>query len=105
MKMEIEAVPRMTIDQFAKLADLTMTCRESVTRIGTASAWTAIFKHTEVMEGGMLVSDSGRGRTMEEAIQDYARKISQKRIATGAYTKDRREFQVPLLIEEEKVKP
>jgi hypothetical protein len=56
------------------------------------------FKDGEVMQGGCLVSCSGNGNTVDEALKDYSKQISDKRLAFGAYTPQRKEIQFPKVI-------
>lgn len=56
------------------------------------------FKKGEVMQGGCLISSSGSGNTIDEALQDYAKKISFTRMAFGAYTNNREEISFPKLV-------
>ena len=55
------------------------------------------FKQGESMEGGCLVFHSGNGNTVDEALSDYCKQISCRRMAFGAYTPDRKEIQFPKL--------
>ena len=57
--------------------------------------WMAEFPDCELMEDGCLASAYGNGKTPDEAIRDYVNQIAGKRIAIGAYTDGRREFNVP----------
>ena len=56
------------------------------------------FENAEVMEGGCLVGEYGNGSTIDEALKDYCREISNCRIVFGAYTNERKEVQFPKLI-------
>jgi len=56
------------------------------------------FKKGESMEGGCLVSHSGNGNTVAEALQDYSKQISCRRMAFGAYTPERKEIQFPKIV-------
>ena len=56
------------------------------------------FKQGESMEGGCLVSHSGNGNTIDEALQDYCKQISCRRMAFGAYTDSRKEITFPKLV-------
>lgn len=53
------------------------------------------FKKGESMEGGCLVSYSGNGNTVDEALQDYSKQISCRRMVFNAYTNERKEIQFP----------
>lgn len=56
-------------------------------------------EYCEIKEDGGLLSLQGNGKTWEEAVSDYARQISGKRLVFDAYGKDRAEFQCPILTE------
>jgi hypothetical protein len=47
------------------------------------------------MESGCLGSICGRGSTPNEALSEYAKMIAGKRLAFGAYTDNRQEFDIP----------
>ena len=59
------------------------------------------FEKAEVMEGGCLIEKHGDGNTIDEAIKDYCREVSNCRIAFGAYTNERKEIQFPKLVHTE----
>jgi len=56
------------------------------------------FKDGESMEKGCLVTYSGNGNTIDEALSDYASEISCRRMVYGAYTNDRKEITLPKII-------
>jgi hypothetical protein len=56
------------------------------------------FEHAEVMEGGCLAGKYGNGSTIDEAIKDYCKEVSNCKIAFGAYTPERKEVQFPKLV-------
>jgi len=56
------------------------------------------FLYGEVMTGGCLMGASGNGCTIDAALQDYCKEISNTRMAFGAYTSNRKEVEVPKLI-------
>ena len=56
------------------------------------------FDDGEVMENGMLLSDHGNGNTINEALKDYANRISGKRLAFYATTQNRIEVVMPKLV-------
>ena len=49
------------------------------------------FQDCETKDGMFLVGTFGRGKTFEEACEDYVRKISGKMIVFHAYTDSRKE--------------
>jgi hypothetical protein len=56
------------------------------------------FKEGESMEGGALISYSGNGNTVDEALRHFCEKISCRRIAFNSFTPERKEIQMPKLI-------
>jgi len=92
MKIIRELQPRDTIEAFAEKHGLTMSVVEYSWGFG------ASFEHAETLSGSILTSEYGMGAIEDDAIADYARKISKKRLvinATGG--ESRREIQVPIL--------
>lgn len=69
---------------------------ERPANFGSPRFW-AHFEQGESMEGGCLVGHSGNGNTVDEALRDYCRIISGKKMAFGAYTPERKEIQFPIL--------
>ncbi len=49
------------------------------------------FQNSEIKDGMFLVGEYGRGKTFEEACEDYIHKISGKTIVFDAYTDSRKE--------------
>lgn len=50
---------------------------------------------TEVKDGVMLISVHGNGPTVVDAIKDLAPRLLSKRLVVNAYSRNRREIQVP----------
>ena len=61
------------------------------------SPFYACFKGAESMEDGCLVGRYGNGNTVDEALSDYCKQISCRRMVFGAYTPERKEIQFPYL--------
>jgi hypothetical protein len=97
MKIKRYNLDRMTIEAFAMKYNLTMEIRERNTK-DSGSRFYAEFEGAEVMRHGFLVGEFGNGRTEGEAINNYAKSISGKRLAIRAYTSQRREIKVPILL-------
>ncbi len=58
--------------------------------------WCVSFMHGEEMSGGLLGSVFGRGRTVNAAMQAFAKALRGKRMAFNAGNKERRrEFNIP----------
>lgn len=88
--------PPMAIEDFADEHDLTMAVTERSNL--NLPRFYAAFEHTEIVNRSVLIGEYGNGNTEEEAIRDYASKISKKRIAINAYRDSRRELTVPEVI-------
>ena len=85
-----------SLEAFADAHALTMIVRERgehSSRYG--KRFYAHFDGVEVMDRGMLVTDTGNGDTPEEAIEDYLGRLRGKRIAIRAYRPERVEVDVP----------
>jgi hypothetical protein len=89
MKIEFEAIPTGTIEEFADHYGLTMFVSERETDVGDKDRYCASFRGVEVREGRCLASRSGFGPTPEAAIADYARWLSLKPIAINAFQPER----------------
>lgn len=102
MKIDTHAHPRMTLEEFADAHGLVMEVRERRADLGFPeghpSRWYAKFTGAEIAERGMLASVSGNGSTPEDAITDYGRRISERDLVVGAYTPERREIRVPVIV-------
>jgi len=103
MEIKYDKIQRMTISEFADMHDLNMVVRERHTGHGDNSLprFYASFEHSEVSDRCMLIGKYGDGDTPEEAIKDYAKEISEKKLVLNAYRKNRVEIQVPCLLDEE----
>ncbi len=55
------------------------------------------FPGCEVIEGRFLYGNIGNGETMDEALADYAKQLSNKTIVFNAYTNEREEIECPKL--------
>jgi hypothetical protein len=89
----------MTLEEFADKHGLVMEVHERNRPVGDPMRYYAHFTDAEVRsENGMfLSSDHGNGRTPEEAIAHYARRIEMKtlRVERGVDWKD---IEVPRLV-------
>lgn len=56
------------------------------------------FLDGESSEGGCLITYSGNGNTVDEALIDYCKKVSSRRMVFNSYTTDRKEIVFPKLI-------
>ncbi len=103
MKVDVKAVPEMTLEQFADEHELTL----QVTERGSETLklpcvrhrWHAGFKGVEVKQRSCLMSIYGNGSTKEDAIDDYRQQLSEKSVVVDAYSSKRRDIEVPRLVE------
>lgn len=94
MKTELQLVKEGSIEDFAEEHNLVMqiTEREDPKWFNTEGRFYAHFKSCEVSKGNFLHSISGDGRTPDEAVSNYAKLISQKRLIIDAMSKNRRDI-------------
>lgn len=97
-----ETLPRMTLEEFAKVHGLTLTVKEmdsSLVHEGRAR-WIARFDNSETKRYSgdpMLSSEYGDGHSELAAIMDYCSKISRKVLVLNAMRPDRKEIPVPVI--------
>jgi len=77
-----------------ELAEFTQTQIE-VLYPDTDGNWYAHLTHVEVREPGMLASVSGRGKTCEEALTDYCKRIAGQPLVARAMQNNRIQFAAP----------
>ncbi len=97
MEIETEFLERMSIDEFADKHGLTMKVVERDIDLGPAMRFYAYFNDAEVKLNGVYEGRFGDGATPEDAITDYAKRISLLTIVIDAYSASRREIRVPVL--------
>lgn len=104
MKPTIQALPRMTLAEFADKHGLHLVVRERSARngfpVGHRFRWYARFENTETKDGGILTSTHGNGATPEAAIRDYGEAISEQKLVIDAMRPTRREIDVPVIVED-----
>ena len=103
MKIEHDRFPTGTIEGFADRYDLVMKVTER--RASDLPRYFAHFAHCEVTNGNILSGVCGNGTTTEEAIRDYARRISMSRLVIDAYKNTRREIDAWRFTTEPEVSP
>lgn len=98
MRYEVDPIPTMTLEEFADQHGLVMHVSwfSSAFQSLELRAY-ARFRGAELMCGGMLYSAFGTGSTPEEAVAEYAGRISMRRLVVDAHLPTRREIDVPLL--------
>lgn len=88
----------MTLEEFADAHGLELFVRErSRERSTDTVSFYAYFGCCDVLAGHILRGVIGNGTTMLEAVVDYQKQISGKRLVYGADSSQRREFDVPML--------
>lgn len=104
MKIKINRVNRVSLDEFARVNDLTMEVHERI-KVPDDSPlrYFAYFKNTEVKDCSddhFLLNPCGDGATWDAAVIDYATKI-QGKLLVVLHAEDpqkHREILVPMLI-------
>ena len=97
MEIERHQLEEMTIEEFAENNNLIMEVHERDNP--KLPRCYAHFKHSEIKDGICLSGKFGDGETEQEAIRNYAKEISGQMLVIGAFSNDRRNIQVPRLIE------
>jgi hypothetical protein len=88
----------MSLDEIAEQYKLELRVGECVPGVwsrDTGRRFYAHFAYVEEMINGMLGGPTGRGATPDDAIRDYARALSGKRVAIRAYTDSRQNVTMP----------
>ena len=98
MKIKRKLILQMTIEKFADKHNLTLEVEERRNPSWGVPPIYVNFIDAEVKDGPILRGVIGNGSTEQEAIADYASRISCQRLVIGAYHQDRREIDVPRLI-------
>lgn len=101
MKTIINYRPQSTIEEFADQHDLVMVVTERASAYvspNQSDRFYAKFTGGEIKGNGVLSSVFGNGSTPEEAIENYAKHISEKTLVFDARSIRRKEINVPVLI-------
>ena len=102
MKIKKFLLERMTIEEFGEKNDLVMEIHERYVGrpVLKLDRFYARFSHLDLFDGVFIIGTFGNGNTPEEAIKDYARKLSGQRVLMNAFgNRKEREFRVPVLEE------
>jgi hypothetical protein len=96
MKITLKYLGSMTLSEFADKNNLKMSV--TVTNVG----YHAGFDLIEVKESaGVLASVFGSGETLQEALKDYAKKITHKTLTYNAFSAEKRfDIMTPVLVHE-----
>jgi hypothetical protein len=104
MRIDPPDTVTLTLEQFQFVHRLTLEIqRRDGDFRGTDSEYYAHFKNgvcglVEVKGNGVLIGESGNGRTEKQAIRDYVRRIVGETLVIDAMSGNRREIKVPKLI-------
>lgn len=98
MQIIMNTVSRMTLQGFAEQHNLVMEINErDPNEHPNLPRYYASFEHCEVKGDGVLIGEFGNGETPEEAMENYAKRISNKRLVLLIPGKDRFELKAPML--------
>lgn len=95
--MKIEEIAKKEITDFEKEIGYELVVKQR-SPLTEHEKYYVSFETGEIMKGGCLISNTGNGNTIDEALLDYCKHISYKRMAFGAYTNNRVEIDIPQLI-------
>ena len=104
MKIERHYVEESTIELFAEEQGLVMEVHErgqDILKWRHLDRFYAIFKKVEEKDGSVLRGIYGNGDTPEEAITNYANRLSEKWIVFDAMGPTRRELKTPRFVDNE----
>lgn len=94
MKEELTVEWLIPFRKFAEENDLTLKIH-----VNLDGEFRVSFKNVEIKTGSILSSGNGYGKSKQEAINDYARIISNKLLVVNAYKDNRKEIRCPHLKE------
>lgn len=95
------SVNSITLEKFAEDNNLKLivnTRSQRAIRLHNVKKYYIYFEGVEIEEGCMLISISGNGNTIDEALEDYKQLISGTKMVINAMCKDRKEFNLPEII-------
>ncbi len=93
MKVVLNRSPSQTLLQIGNLHNLILEISERpLPNRLRMPRFTCRFRYTEVKHEGALLVEYGEGRIIEEAIEDYCNKISNKTLVVNAMNSHRLEF-------------
>ena len=99
MKIERYEITKSSIENFADKNGLIMEVHERPYKVGDPERYYAHFKNSEVREGiDCLLGLMGSGSTPDEAIAEYAKRLSLRLLIIDSFLPSRREIKVPRLL-------
>lgn len=98
MQIRMNPVARMTLQEFAEQHNLVMEINErNPNEHPNLLRYYASFECCEVKGDGVLIGEFGDGKTPEDAMEDYTKRISNKVLVFFIPGKDRFELKAPIL--------
>jgi len=99
--MKIKEIENKEILDFEKEIFYELVATERAIHAGSPVGllkWSVQFENSEVMARGCLANIYGNGNTIDEAVKDYCKIVSNCKIAFNAYSDERKEIQFPKLV-------
>ncbi len=99
--MKLNLISTKEILDYEKEIGVELVVTERSIHIGSPaklSRYFVQFETGEICENSMLIGATGNGDTIDQAIADYCHRVSNRKMAFGAYTSDRKEIEMPKLI-------
>lgn len=96
--MKINLIEQKEITEFEKELGYELEVNERPFKANPDRRFSVSFPRGEIMQNCALLSRFGYGATIDEALKDYAAKISGNRMAFDTFTPDRKEFDLPGLV-------
>ena len=107
MKIKYNMIPEKTLSEFADEHDLVLEVNERSTEtlqafrhLSNKDRFYTHFVDSEIKGIGVLISAFGNGETVDEAIEEYRKEISEKTLVVNAGSANRKEIKVPRLLKE-----
>ena len=99
MKVKRYLIPEVKIQDFAEEHNLVLEVHERRNPIvrRNAGKYYCHFQNAEVLDDPVLIGEYGNGKTEEQALANYAERISYQTLVIDACGKKRREIEVPKL--------
>ena len=98
MKITVNKIKEGTLEEFADEYDLEMVVKERSNPSDPSKKFYAKFPRCEILKRSLLIGKFGDGETVEDAIRDYAKQISEELLVKNAHTKERQEIRVWRLV-------
>ena len=99
--MKFNLISEKEITDFEKELGVELVINERPFHLGSPSGlsrYYARFENSEVMQGSCLIGKYGNGNTIDEALKDYCKEVSNSLVAFNAFSQKRIEVRFPKLI-------